>query len=174
MIFRIFLLAFFLLAALKWGDWKNWQKYYPTVLFVMVQNLAAAFFAYHHTLWQYNQDILVKSYTTVEILNAFVLLPAVTITFLSKLPFHKSTVCQYGYIAWWVVIFGSLEFIAHYIVGSLSYGNGWSWKASILFDVGMFSIIRMHYIRPLLAWVMNLLMISAIIILLDFSTGQFK
>lgn len=173
-IFRICLLSLFVIAAFKLGDWKNWQKYYPTVLFVAVQNLASSFLTYHHVLWQYNDDILVKSQTTMELLNAFALLPVVTFVFLSKLPFHKSKTYQYCYIALWVLIFSSLEFSAHYIVGSLSYDHGWSWQASTIFDIGMFSIIRMHFIRPIWAWGLNLIMVTVILIKFGFIDGQFK
>jgi hypothetical protein len=31
--------ALFLFAAIKWGDWRKWRNYYPTILFFMVGDL---------------------------------------------------------------------------------------------------------------------------------------
>ena len=99
----------------------------------MVTNLAASFLTYHHTLWQYNPGTVVTTHTTVEMLNAFVLLPAATLTFLSKIPIRPDFFYQAGYIVLWAAIFSSWEFLVHYRVGSLTYKHGWSWYASIFF-----------------------------------------
>jgi len=29
----------YLFAAWKWGDWKNWREYYPTILFFIIGDL---------------------------------------------------------------------------------------------------------------------------------------
>jgi hypothetical protein len=172
-IFRICLLSLFLITALKFGDWKNWRKYYPTVLFVIAINLAVGFLTYHHALWKYKPDFLVQTQTTVEMLNAFVALPAVAFTFLSQYP-DKNVYYQFGYITTYVFIFGLLEFIAHFVVGTLCYENGWSWPASILFDFAIFIILRLHYVRPWWGWSATLLVGIIIFILFDFRSGEFK
>ncbi len=46
LLFRICLFLLFLIAVFKTGDWKSWQKYYPTVLFVIVVNLVASNYFY--------------------------------------------------------------------------------------------------------------------------------
>ena len=172
--FRVLLLFSFLITAIKLGDWKNWQKYYPTILFVMVINLASSFVTYHHILWNYNPDIVVQTQTTVEILNAFALLPAATFIYLSVFPFGGSKIYQAGYIALWVLIFSCIELIAHYIVGSLSYKNHWSWFNSFLFDIVLFSITRLHYSRPAWAWGVSLIVTVIIYFCFGFSNGDFK
>ncbi|MDF2570669.1 MAG: hypothetical protein K0R55_2273 [Sporomusa sp.] len=172
-VFRVCLLLLFLIAALKFGDWKNWQKYYPTILFIMVINLVASYLTYHHTLWNYDRDILVKTHTTVEFINALVLLPAVAFTFLSKFPV-STKFYQYGYIALWVLIFSSLELIDHYVVGGISYENGWTWPSSFIFDIAMFSILRLHHLKPIWAWIASALMTVIIFILFNFTSGEFK
>jgi hypothetical protein len=174
LLFRISLLLFFVISAAIWGDWKNWQKYYPTILFVMVINLAASFLTYHHILWQYNPGALVATHTTVEMINAFALLPAATLTFLSRLPLRRGFFYQCGYIVLWVAMFSGWEFLAHYLVGSLTYKHGWSWYASIFFDIGMFSVIRIHYSRPLWGWAGTLIMMLIIFFVFDFLSGEFK
>lgn len=123
--FRVCLLASFLIAVFKLGDWKNWRRYYSTTLFVMVMNLAASFLTYHHALWSYNTGFLVKSGTVVELINSFVILPATVFIFLSKLPVGNR-LYQYLYILLWVCLFTGLELADHYIVGGISYKHGWS------------------------------------------------
>lgn len=172
--FRVLLLSSFLVAAIKLGDWKNWQRYYPTVLFVMVVNLAASFITYHHILWNYNPDIFVQTQTTIELINAFVLLPAVVFIYLSLFPFDSSKVYQAGYIAFWILLFSCIELFAHYIVGSLSYKNDWSWLDSFVFDIAMFSITRLHYSRPVWAWGISLIITAIIYTCFGLSGGEFK
>lgn len=171
--FRVFFLLAFLVAALKLGDWKNWQKYYPTILFVMAINLGASLLSYHHVLWDYNPDTFVKTATTVELINSFIMLPATTFVYLSKFP-TQYKLTQYSYMLLWVTIYGVLEFIDHYIMKGLSYKHGWSWSTSVIFDVAMFAILRLHYLKPIWAWGASLVVAIVIIIMFDFFTGEFK
>ena len=174
LIFRICLLLLFFIATLLLGDWKNWHKYYSTVLFVMVVNLAASFLTYHHTLWNYNPDILVKSQTTVELINSFFMLPASAFVYLSRYPINSTRFNQAGYIALWVLIYASLEAIDHYVISGISYKHGWSWETSAIFDIAMFSIIRLHYSKPILAWGCCLFLTIAISIVFNLTSGEFK
>ncbi|WP_371375119.1 CBO0543 family protein [Sporomusa aerivorans] len=174
LIFRVCMVLFFLLAIVKWGDWKNWRLFYPTVLFVMVVNLAASFLTYHHILWNYNPDFIVKTQTAVELVNSFVMLPATTFVYLSQFQRIGTRLYQYGYIALWVVFYSCLEFIDHFLVGGISYKNGWSWATSAMFDIAMFSIIRIHYLNPLAAWVLSFMLTAVIITVFNFMSGEFK
>lgn len=36
----------FILACAKWGDWKNWRLYYPTIVFLMFGAIMFDFLAY--------------------------------------------------------------------------------------------------------------------------------
>lgn len=173
LIFRIVLLLSFMISALFFCDWKNWQKYYPTAIFVMAINLFASFLTYHHILWNYHPDILIKTQTTVELINSFFMLPVTAFIFLSRFP-TSTKLYQYGYVFLFACIYAGLEFIDHYIVGGISYKNGWSWKFSSMFDCVMFSIIRIHYSNPLLAWVMTFLLGFIILIIFNFRSGEFK
>jgi len=171
--FRILLLAGFLAAAWKWGDWRNWQKYYPTMLFVMTVNLSAGYITYHHPLWVFNPDALVGTKTVVEFLNTYLVLPATALIYLSNFRATGRTQAL-AYIFKWVLIYGSIEFIDHRVVGGLSYANGWSFKHSLLFDWAMFAIIRMHYMRPLLGWLAFLAGAAIILAAFDFGAAEIK
>lgn len=171
-LFRIGLVGIFLFAAWRWADWKGWKKYYPTVLFVMVVNLAASYITYHHTLWGYHPDPLIKTESTVELVNSFVMLPSSTFLFLSNFP-EGSKLHQHVYILLWVVLFSSLEFIDK-TLGGIYYSNGWAWQISALFDIVMFTIIRIHYLSPARAWLITLFFTGIILFVFNFGSVEMK
>lgn len=170
--FRIFMFMIFILAAWRFGDWKNRAKYYPTVLFVMVVNLAASFITYHHALWYYNPDALVRTQTALELINSFVMLPSATFIYLSRHPLTDNGRC-FGYMLLWVGIFSSFEYMDK-TIGGIAYKNGWSWQISTLFDIAMFSIIRVHYTRPFWAWLACLVITAIILIVFNFESAEMK
>lgn len=170
--FRVCLVLGFLLSAWRWGDWKGWEKYYATVLFVMVVNLAVSFITYHHILWNYSPDALVKTQTTVELINSFIMLPLATFLYLSKFPANNE-LYQYGYMIVWILIFSGLEFIDQ-TLGGISYKHGWSWLTSSIFDCAIFSIVRLHYLRPIYAWIATLVLTIVILALFNFASAEMK
>ncbi|MDR7867106.1 MAG: CBO0543 family protein [Sporomusaceae bacterium] len=172
LLFRIGLLAGFLLAAWRWSDWRRWQRYYPTLLFVMVANLAAGYITYHHPLWDFNADTLAVSETTVELLNTFVLLPTATLVYLSNYP-AAGPARQARYILAWIALFATIE-TADTIVGGISYFNGWSLAHSVLFDCVMFPIVRLHHLRPPLAWLASLAVALYILVAFGFFSAEMK
>lgn len=172
--YRTFVLVLgFGYSAWRWGDWKSWEKYYPTVLFMMVVNIGASYLTYHHGLWNYHPDALVKSQTVLELLNCFVILPCVAFLYLSRFP-TTNILHQCGYIALWVLLFSGLEFTDHYIIGGIYYTNGWSWMASSIFDIAIFSILRLHYLRPLWAWAVTVLLSAVILVMFNFGSAVMK
>jgi hypothetical protein len=172
--FRVFVLILgFGYSAWRWGDWKNWEKYYPTVLFMLLVNMGASFITYHHGLWNYSPDALVKSQTVAEVINCFVILPSVAFLFISIYP-SNSKLYQCGYIALWVLLFSGLEFTDHYVIGGIYYTNGWSWLASTIFDVAIFSILRLHYLRPFWAWLVTFLLAAIILVVFNFGSAEMK
>ena len=172
LLFRVLLLSGFLFAVWKWGDWRNWRKYYPSMLFVSVVNLTVAFLLYHHPLWLFKPDILASTHTVVELFNAYLVLPATTLLFLANLP-AGGRGRQYAYLGFWVLIYGAIEGIDS-ILGGISYYNGWSYSYSVIFDCVMFAIIRIHYEKPLLAWLISMLFTVFIVFVFDIFSAEMK
>lgn len=173
LIFRVSLLYGFLFAAWRWGDWRNWQKYYSSILFVMVVNLSAGYISYHHPLWVFNNDILVTTETAVEFVNTYLVLPATTLIYLANFP-ASGAGKKAAYILFWVLIYGTLELIDNKIIGGISYANGWMWPYSVLFEVGMFLIIRIHHVTPLWGWLITAVMAAFILIAFGFLSAELK
>jgi hypothetical protein len=172
LIFRIILLSSFIIIAYTLGDWNRIEKYYPTILFAMVVNMTVSFLTYHHILWHFNPDYLVKTYTLVEMLNSYIVLPSTVFVFLSKLP-SSSNILQYVYIGLWIIIYSLIELI-DYTIGGISYQHGWSWQISTMFDSAIFSILRIHYTRPIWAWGITFLLGAVILTVFNFSSAEMK
>lgn len=173
LIFRGVLTSGFLFAAWRWGDWRNWQKYYSSMLFVMVVNLSAGYISYHHPLWVFSDDILVTTETAVEFVNTYIVLTTTTLIYLTNFP-TSGAGKKIAYILFWVLIYGTLEFIDNKIIGGISYANGWMWIYSVLFDLDMFLIIRTHYVRPLWGWAMTIVTAIYILITFGFFSAEMK
>lgn len=72
----------------KWGDWKHWKKYYPTILFWALGNFIYLYLTSHKPLWEFTTIIPTP---LAEILMSLVIFPCVCLLFLPYFP-NKSIV----------------------------------------------------------------------------------
>ncbi|UUZ80602.1 hypothetical protein LJK88_38040 [Paenibacillus sp. P26] len=49
--------------------------------------------------------------------------------------------------------------------GRIHYGHGWSWWWSLGFDVMMFLMLRLHSVKPVLAYAVSVVIIVALVLL---------
>ncbi len=154
LIYRPILAIMFFLFCLKWGDWKNWRKYYPTMLYTVVWDLLNNFFTVNYPLWRLDHPILKQTFS--ELIIAFVYYPSSILLYLPYVP-RESIVKQILQIAFWTLLFSLLEGIA-ITTHNISYYNGWNFWWSVGFNVIAFSMIRLHYENPLLAWPISVLL----------------
>lgn len=131
----------------KWGDWKNWNKYYSTILYFIIGDLVYNFLTYNSPLWKYEPSIM--NSTLADLLIAVVVFPSTVLLFLPYLPGKLTK--QIIHIAKWVAIYSAIEWI-YYSLGFISYHNNWNIGWSILFYFIMFSLLWLHYKRPLWVW----------------------
>lgn len=162
----------FLLAAWKWGDWKNWKVYYPTYLFLTALSFISDFIMYNHSLWFYCPSPNFPNHTAVALFYAFTIYPATVLLFLSRYP-TESYIKQAVYIAFWVTLYSAMEAVS-LIVGIGSYYNGWTLWWSILVNIVLFIGLRVHFSNPLLAWIMGALFSILVLIVFDFRITDFK
>jgi hypothetical protein len=71
---RLLKSAIWILAAYKWGDWRNYKKYYPTILFMISGDLVYQFLTYDYPLWELSDPLLNATLTTL--LMVFINWPA--------------------------------------------------------------------------------------------------
>lgn len=137
-------------ACFKWGAWKRWREFYPTILYIIVGNLAYSFVFCEYFLWGYN-SFMGQTYTGL-IVN-FLIYPPMVILFLTHYPEGKLK--QILYILGWSASGTLIEFVA-FLTDGIYYQNGWCiWWSSALF-VGTFILLRVHHKRPLIVWPVSL------------------
>lgn len=151
-----------LLVAWKWGDWTHWRKYHSTLLYLVSMALLYEFFAQDYKLWQFHADPLTNMTWTI-LLYTFLTMPANVFVFLSRFPEGKDRGRQTLHYAFWIAIYMAGEILL--VIGKrISYQNGWTLLMSFLFDCIMFPMLRLHFTRPLVAYVLSIPIIAAYLI----------
>lgn len=143
----IVLIGVSIFSCWRWGDWKNWKLYYPTILYIIVGDLACNILTYDKPLWSYNIPPFNHS-----LVNLFVMLfiyPCTVILFLSHYP--EKIYRQLIHVSLWVFVYISIE-CAVYFMGGYIYNNGWNLGWSFLLDSIMFPLLYFHYKKPLWVW----------------------
>lgn len=153
------LLTLSLFSAAVWkGNWRHWEKYIHTIFYVIICNLLYNILCNNHLLWKYHPDLLPKSHTIVELLYSFINLPAVTLLFLTHYPFSKKYSKQMSYIIAWIIGSIVIEY-PFYKLNRLLLLNGYKYWMEIIFYTLMYSMIRLHYTRPLWTYGFSLFII---------------
>lgn len=150
------------IALWKWGDWKQWQKYYPTILFFILGDLLYLYLlSDYYPMWRYNPPVIDGkvgiSNTLVSLSIILIKYPATVLIYLAKFPV-ESKGKQFIYYLFWILLYALNEWIDikfHLI----EYFNGWSYWWSIFFNMVMFYILRVHFKKPYLAWILSILFI---------------
>jgi hypothetical protein len=154
-----------ILASLRWGDLKNWERYYPTMLYIISANLLYLFFA--HTqfhLWEV-QEGLFLNYSLVVMLHTFVINPLATFLFLSNYP--EGLLKQIFHIIKWIAIFIIVEWVGLKF-GKITHSNGWNLLWSILFVTVMFVLLRLHYNHKIWALVLSVFVVLFYLVVFDY------
>jgi hypothetical protein len=160
----------FIICAYRLGDWKNWNKYYPTMLFWGFGDLAYNCLFHNKMLWEYLSPIFPSIshiiWTMVWIFTIFV---PTALLYLPKIPFK--TLSRIIYISSWIILYSFIEWILG-LFGSFHYNNGWSIFHSLIFNCFMFPLVFLHFKKPLLAW--PFVLIAAIAVLIYFDVPIFN
>ena len=167
--FQIISTLFMVIAACKFGDWRNWRLYYPTILYFIVGNLLYSLLTYNYPLWQYESPLLKTTFS--NILLTFVFSPALILIYLYHFP--KGVAKGIIYIVVWVGISIAIEEIA-YLLGFISFHNGWNIWWSILFNFFMLPLLFLHQKRPYLVWVSSFIIAIAVIIYFKIPLNSIK
>ncbi len=157
MIFFIILIVTIVLTW-KFADWRNWQKYQPTMLLFALGNLFYNYVYHDRFLWLYNPKILNSH--IVELIFTFTVLPLTALIFLSNFPENRRN--QFSHILKYIIIFILVEYFL-YKIDNFKYDFGWNIWFSLAWDAIMFFILAVHHRRPLQAYGLC----SLVIVLMD-------
>ncbi|ANX13655.1 hypothetical protein ABE41_016720 [Fictibacillus arsenicus] len=173
---HILLLIIFILAGWKWGDWKNWRKYYPTILFFIIGDLLYNYLLYDYTMWRFHTSFdkfILPNHTLISIAVTFISFPVKVLIYLGHYPENKSKFIQFIYIFAWILFFTLFEFGALNL-GILSHHNGWNLIATFFFYIVIFVMLRLHQDRQLLTWVISFGLIIFLCIYFDVPITSMK
>ena len=147
------------IIAFKYGDWRNWRLYYPTILYFIIGDFLYNILTCNYRLWQYESPLLKSTFS--ELLIVFVFYPSTILLYLPHFP--RGLKKQIPYILLWVVIYSTTEIIS-FNLGFFSYHNGWNICWSILFNCFMFPLLWIHQKNPPLVWLSSFVIGSAVLI----------
>ncbi len=152
-----------LIVAWRFSDWRNWKRYYSTVLFVMTLSVTVSLLIYNHPLWYFPGTLFLPNHTLTDIFMTYLYYPPLILIYLTYYPFEKHLTKQIGYILLWTLVWAVVEGF-YVLVGLNTHHNGWNiwWTTFIWFC--MFGGIRLHFTKPLLTWVLCFLLTVFIII----------
>ncbi|WP_052488082.1 CBO0543 family protein [Gordoniibacillus kamchatkensis] len=80
----------FALAAWRWGDWKHWRKYYPTILFLIIGDLMNNFINYNRPFWTFTPNAwekwLYPNHTIISLGVELIGYPSLVLLYLGNYP----------------------------------------------------------------------------------------
>jgi len=147
----------FLLIGWRFGDWRNFKKYYPTILYFIIGDLLYNMLTYEHSLWTYNKDWILPNHTVINLFVMVTVYPATVITYLFHFP--KKKIKQIFYILFWVILFIVWELLNLHAFGLIKHFHGWNIWWSFLFDIIIFIMLPIHHKRPFVAWGLSIIII---------------
>ncbi|MFC5653572.1 CBO0543 family protein [Paenibacillus solisilvae] len=142
-----------ILAAIRFAD-RNWERYYPSLLFAALFNGVYELICYRYPLWQLEPNGLPAAMIPILLLTLLGM-PLSTWVFLSNYPKQARILPQIYYIGFFTAIFVLLEFVS-VKCGSITYHNGWNLLWSLLFDMVMFTMLRVHFRKPLIGLLLSI------------------
>ena len=146
----LLLACLFILACYKWGDWRNWRSYYPTILFLIAGDLIYLYVASAKPLWQYTAKLFPGTLTTLII--GLIIYPCTVLLFVPA--YNQARFWgKIAYIALWVGIYFGLEFVG-LKYDYIQHSNGWKLGYSLIFDCLVFPLLLIHQKRAPVAWLL--------------------
>jgi len=143
----IFLSVISICICYKLGDWKNWRKYYSTILFFILSSVACAFLTYNHPLWLYKSVVI--NHTFTDLFISITVYPCTIMMFIPHLPSKITKIILH--ISIYVAVYTIPELFAIKL-GYFTYFNGWNIWYTLIFNCLMFPMLILHYKKPLYAW----------------------
>lgn len=146
--FHIIAAAMWVLLAWRFGDWRNWTKYQSTILFIIMGDLLHHFLMYQQPLWLYDPAPPLPNHTLVNLLVMFVIYPCGMLIYLYRYPKGFK---QIPYVLTWALLWAGVEWLLLRL-NLMEYSRQWRYAYSLLFDLFIFIMMRLHFKKPLLAY----------------------
>ncbi|WP_396897317.1 CBO0543 family protein [Neobacillus bataviensis] len=170
---RLFLPIFYAIGAWKFGDWRHWKKYYPTILFIISVDFFISIIMYRYPLWTFRKSFFNPNHTIFDFIVAFTFFAPIVLIFLSRYPYKSMWYKQVLYISAWVIFEVFIEAMI-FSAKLITYHNGWNfWWSSVVW-VFLFFGVRLHHTRPLWAWLVCFVCTAFLIIYFHIPITKFR
>ena len=156
----IMIALIWVLATIRWSRWKEWKTYYSTMLFFIAGDFIHTYVCAVEPLWRFSRDPLFSG-VTEHLITSLVIFPCTVLLLFSFYPELESLTIRTLYIALWVLIYSTGEYLALKL-GYYVHENGWTFTYSVLFDCLIFPLLIIHQRKPEIAWLLSLIMGSFI------------
>jgi hypothetical protein len=144
-----------IIAAGIWGNWRSWSRYYPTLLYVFAVSMLYEFLTKEFAIWRFTPGLFIDQ-TYVVLVYAVISVPLTVFVFLSRYPATLGKkLLHYGL---WILIYIGSEWIL-VKTGQIVYEHKWNLLWSLIFDLIMFPMLRLHFKNPLIACILSVFII---------------
>ncbi|HEY8910452.1 MAG TPA: CBO0543 family protein [Desulfosporosinus sp.] len=150
----LLLAGLFILACYKWGDWRNWKTYYPTILLLIAGDFIYYYVSSAKPVLQYTAKLVPGTFATLII--ALIVYPCTVLIFFPLYP-KSGAIKKACYITFWVCLYAFLEYLA-LKYNYMQHFNGWNFLYSVLFDYALFPLLLVHQKKPPVALVLSSIM----------------
>lgn len=148
------------------GNWKEWPKYALTIFYVINLNLLYEVLCKDKLLWEYVPSFFPKSHTLTALIYTFIVLPGITLIFLSNYPFKETFKKKIVYFLKWIIISFVIEYFFLYF-NKIELTNGYDYWMEPFFYGVMYSMIRLHFTRPILTYGLSFCIILFLLNIFD-------
>ncbi|MEH7119341.1 CBO0543 family protein [Neobacillus vireti] len=160
--FRMVQPVIYIIAVWRFADWRNWKKYYPTILYIISVDFIISILTYEYPLWTFHGALIVPNHTIADFMITFVIFPNLTLLYLSLYPYRSYWPKQVGYITIWLIFEVIIESLFMH-AKLISYDHGWSYGWSCVVWLFLFIGLRLHHTKPLWGWVLCFVCIAFLI-----------
>ena len=166
------IVAIEVIIAWRLGDWRNWKKYQSTILYFITFDLLYNFLCYNYMMWEYQPSFIFPNHTLMNIFIMTFSYPSIVLLYLGNFPTKQKF--RFIWIFLWTVVFLLLEFLGLKIFREIKYLHGWNLIVDFIFCILMFSLLRLHYKRPLLTYGLSILATIVLLIIFKVPISKMK
>ncbi|WP_372663366.1 CBO0543 family protein [Cohnella sp.] len=143
-------IAGWIVCAWKWADWGKFRHFQASIYVYIIGDFLYNILTEGRHLWKFVSPNFHISHHILVAVISFGAAPFAIMLFLSRYPEKKTVKRQVLYIALWVAIYTSHEWIALQ-AGIFRHDYGWNLWWSLLLNSIAFPFIRLHYKKPVAA-----------------------
>lgn len=164
----LFLLTY-VVVGWKYGNWENFSRLYPTLLFLIIGDLLYQFLFFDYSMWMFHPVGFIDewfglNHTMIALGRMIIQYPVTIALFLGRMKANKKN--QLFSVILWVGIFSIIQMMFH-IMGGLTYQNGWNYAWDCAFTAMLFSMLLFHHKKPFFAWVLTVLIVVGLWLIFD-------